>query len=91
MRLTVRVQPDARQTRAGGRYGSGEPPVLVVRVAARPTDGRANQACIEALAVALNVPRRAVTMVAGKTTRTKIVKVDGADPAVVARLLQSEA
>jgi len=30
-------------------------------------------------------------MVAGKTTRTKIVKVDGADPAVVARLLQSEA
>jgi uncharacterized protein len=91
VRLTVRVQPDARQTRAGGRYGSGEPPVLVIRVAAPPTDGRANQACIEALAAALNVPRRAVTIVSGKGTRTKLVEVDGADPAVVAQLLQSEA
>ena len=63
--------------------------MLLVRVAAPPSDGRANQACIEALAAALNVPRRAVTIVSGKATRTKIVRVDGADPALVARLLET--
>ena len=43
MRLTVRVHPGARGDEVGGRYGTGEPPVLIVRVAAPARDGQANE------------------------------------------------
>jgi hypothetical protein len=38
LRVTVRVQPGASRAKVGGRYGDGEPPVLVVKVAARPVE-----------------------------------------------------
>ena len=87
MRLTVRVHPGARRTRVGGRFGDGDPPVLVVRVTAPAADGRANQAVVEALAASLHLPRRAVRIVAGASARTKVVDAEGADPALVEVLL----
>jgi hypothetical protein len=81
VRLTVRVHPGARRDEVGGRYGTGEPPVLIVRVAAPPTGGRANQALVAVLAAAFEVRRDAVTVVAGAASRTKVVEVSGADPA----------
>jgi hypothetical protein len=71
----------------GGRYGTDEPPVLIVRVAAPPTGGRANQALVAVLAAAFQVRRDAVTVVAGAASRTKVVEVSGADPARRDRLL----
>lgn len=87
MHLTVRVQPGARQTRVGGRYGDQEPPVLVVRVAAPAVDGRANRAVIDALATALHVRRNRVRIVSGESTRTKVVEVTDADPKLLGDLL----
>ena len=72
----------------GGRYGTADPPVLVVRVVEPAVDGRANQACLEALAKALDVPKRAITIVAGTSSRTKMVEVEGGDPQVVSDLLR---
>jgi len=71
----------------GGRYGTGEPPVLLARVAAPAADGRANRALIEALAAAFGVRPHCVTVVTGGSSRTKIVDIDGVDPAVAQRLL----
>ncbi|MCL2393449.1 MAG: DUF167 domain-containing protein [Acidimicrobiaceae bacterium] len=87
MRLTVRVQPGARETVVGGRYGSEDPPVLVVRVSERAVDGRANRACVAALAAALGIRAREIKIVAGAASRTKLVEVAGADPCRVAGLL----
>lgn len=87
MQIRVRVRPLARSNEVGGRYGDGDPPVLVVRVQAGPYEGRANASCIEALAQAFDVPRHAVTIVAGKSARSKLVEVQGADPARLASLL----
>lgn len=87
MRLTIRVQPGARQTRVGGRYGDDEPPVLLVRVTAPAVDGRANRASIDALASALGVRRSGMKIVSGESARTKVVEVTGGDPRVVERLL----
>jgi uncharacterized protein YggU (UPF0235/DUF167 family) len=60
---------------------------LIVRVTARAADGKATDAALTALAMAFGVRPRAVTLVSGATSRTKIVDVDGGEPAVLERLL----
>jgi hypothetical protein len=88
VRISVRVQPGARRTQVGGRYGTGDPPVLLARVAAPAAGGRANRALIEALATAFGVRRCCVTVVTGESSRTKIVDIVGANPALAQRLLE---
>jgi uncharacterized protein YggU (UPF0235/DUF167 family) len=48
-----------------------------VKVRERAVQGRATEAALVALAEALGVARRAVTLVHGATSRTKVVDVDG--------------
>jgi uncharacterized protein YggU (UPF0235/DUF167 family) len=67
----------------GGEHGGA----LVVRVSARATGGQATAAALAAVAAAFGVPRSAVTLVAGATSRTKILDVAGADRAVMEQLL----
>jgi uncharacterized protein YggU (UPF0235/DUF167 family) len=79
MLLSVRVRPGSRRQQVGGRYGSSEPPVLVVRVTAPATDNRANAAVRSALARAFGVPASAVRIRTGHAHRSKIIEVDGAE------------
>jgi uncharacterized protein YggU (UPF0235/DUF167 family) len=90
VRILVRVYPGAPADKVGGRYGDSEPPVLIVRVAARAVDGKANAATVRALADALGVPRGLVRIVTGQRARTKVVEVESAKPDVVAALLRQE-
>ena len=71
--LNVRVIPRARKTECAGFRDD----VLVVRVAAPPVDGAANDALIAFFSAALHVPRRAVRILAGDHGRHKRVAVDG--------------
>ena len=71
MRAQVRVRPGASRTRVGGRHGDDQ---LVVAVQAPAVDGRANTAVVTALADALGVRPRQVTIVRGQTARTKLVE-----------------
>lgn len=73
VRFAVRVQPRSSRIGVDGVHGNA----LKVRVHAPPVDGAANEAVIEVLAEALGVPRRAVTIVAGQASRTKVVEVEG--------------
>lgn len=83
MRITVWVRPGSPRPGVGGEHGGA----LVVRVSARAVDGQATEAALAAVAVAFGVRRRAVTLVAGATSRTKILEVEGADPDALTRLL----
>ena len=83
MRVTIRVRPGAGRVAVGGSHDGA----LVVRVVPRAVDGRATEAALAAVAAAFGVPRRAVTLVTGGTARTKVVEVDGGDPARLVRLL----
>ena len=74
MRLAVRVRPGASRTRIGGLHGDR----LVVAVQARAVDGAATEAALVALADALGVRRRHVSLVSGATSRDKVVEVDDA-------------
>jgi len=71
--IDVRVIPRARKSGFGGERDGA----LVVRVAAPPADGAANDALIEFLSSALRVPRRAITIVSGERGRRKRIAISG--------------
>ena len=83
VRLMVRVQPRARTGAVEGVHGGA----LKVRVAAPPVDGAANEALVGFLAEALGVRPRAVRIVSGGAARTKVIDIDGVEPAHVRQLL----
>lgn len=83
MRITIKVRPGSARAGVGGEQDGA----LVVRVSARPVDGKATEAALAAVADAFGVRRHAVTLVTGASSRTKVIDVVGADPAVLARLL----
>ena len=56
---------------------------LKVALTAPPVDGKANQACVEFFSELLRVPRSAVMIAAGQTSRNKMIRVVGISAAVV--------
>lgn len=84
-RFAVHVQPRASRTEVAGVYGDA----LKVRLQAPPVDGAANEALLAFLAAVLGVPCRDVRLVAGDTSRAKIVEVAGIAPARAHSLLTS--
>jgi uncharacterized protein (TIGR00251 family) len=85
--VDVQVVPRASEVRVGPAVGER----LRVAVTAPPVDGAANAAVIAALAEAFGVKRSAVTVVRGHTGRRKTVRIAGATPAVLARLMTTAA
>ena len=75
-RIDLRVIPRAHKDAIDGlRHES-----LLVRVRAAPTDGDANEAVIALLARTLGVPRRAIRLLSGETSRHKTVEIAGLAP-----------
>lgn len=80
----VHVVPRSRRDTVAGLYGDA----LKVRLQAPPTEGRANQALRAFLAERLGVPKQAVEILSGHTSRQKVVRVVGTKPARVRALLR---
>ena len=71
-RIEIRVQPRAsRNTISEVRAG-----FLRIRVTAPPVDGQANAAAIALLAQALDVPKSAIRLVKGASSREKTLAVE---------------
>ena len=83
--IDVRVIPRARKTALGGVRGAA----LVVRLAAPPVEGAANDALVEFLAGLLRLPRRAVHIVSGERGRNKCIAITGVTADAVRQLLRS--
>ncbi|MDR2786952.1 MAG: DUF167 domain-containing protein [Candidatus Accumulibacter sp.] len=81
--LILHVQPGARRTEVAGIHGDA----LKIRLAAAPIDGKANAALIEFVADRLDLPKAAVRLTAGQTSRRKILEIDAAPPDTERRLL----
>lgn len=73
MILAVRVIPRSPKSAISGKRGDA----LLVRLAAPPVDGAANDALVEFLARTLERPRRDVTIVSGQKSRDKRVSIEG--------------
>jgi uncharacterized protein YggU (UPF0235/DUF167 family) len=61
-----------------------------VRLRAPPVDGAANEALIEFLAECLRVGKQRVRVVAGASSRAKVVEVDGVTRAAIERLTSDD-
>jgi uncharacterized protein len=80
--LKVHVVPGARKTGVAGLYGDR----LKIKVASPPEKGRANEELLEFLARTLEVPRQAVHLASGSSSRAKVVAVHDLSPQLGSRL-----
>jgi uncharacterized protein len=71
--FAVRVHPRAKRNAIAGTLGDA----LKLALTSPPVEGRANEACIEFLARLLDVPRSAVVIASGETSRNKVIRVLG--------------
>ncbi len=71
--LAVKAIPNAPRTQVVGWIGDA----VKIKVHAPPVEGRANEALCEFLADQLSLPRRAVQVLRGDTSRQKLVRIDG--------------
>jgi uncharacterized protein len=71
--IAVRVIPRSPRTRVDGMRGDA----FLVRLAAPPVEGAANDALIALLAAQLNLPRRNIRILSGDRSRDKIVGITG--------------
>ncbi len=67
----VRVQPRAKRTEIAGCYNGA----LKLRISSPPVDGKANEECRRYLARLLGVSQSAVEIVAGESSKEKIIRV----------------
>jgi len=81
--FAVKVHPRAKKSAITGKLGDA----LKVSLTAPPTEGKANQACIEFFAKLLKVPRCSVTIASGLTSRNKVIRVAGISADAVRKLL----
>jgi hypothetical protein len=81
--LALRVQPKAKRNAVGGAHAGA----LKVAVTAPPEDGRANDAVLEALREALELPRGRIELLSGHTNRNKVVLVRGITPQQLSELV----
>jgi uncharacterized protein (TIGR00251 family) len=73
VRFSVRVQPRASRSEVVGVHGDA----LKVRLSAPPVDGAANISLVEFLADVFAVRHGDVRILAGETSRSKIVEIEG--------------
>jgi uncharacterized protein (TIGR00251 family) len=85
LKLELKVSPKASRNAITGFLGA----VLKVSVTAAPERGKANEAVEELLASSLGLPRRAVQVVAGQTSKTKQVEITGLEAAQLQERLRT--
>ena len=84
VRIALYVQPRAKRTEISGRHGGD----LKVRVAAAPVGQAANEALLAFVASTLGIRLRDVRLVAGATSRRKVLEIGGITAEQIAVLLR---
>jgi uncharacterized protein (TIGR00251 family) len=82
VRLAVQITPNAKKTEVVGIIGDA----LKIKLQAQPIEGQANAALIKWLSQQLHLPRTAITLTHGTTSRRKLLELKGVDEDTVRRL-----
>jgi len=83
--LTLHIQPRASKNEICGVQGNA----LKIRLTSPPVEGAANKLCREFLADLFDVPKSAVEIISGETSRHKRVRIASTDPEKLRRLVGS--
>ncbi|UOD31344.1 DUF167 domain-containing protein [Massilia violaceinigra] len=85
LRLAVQITPNARKTEVIGVLDDA----LKLKLQAQPIEGKANEALIKYLSGELGVPKSALTITHGLTSKRKLIEVVSGSltPEQVARIL----
>ena len=73
LRLQVLVGPNARKSEIIGVQDGA----LKIKLQAQPVEGKANEALVRFLAERLDLPRKAIELTRGATSRNKTVEIRG--------------
>ncbi|MES2151350.1 MAG: DUF167 domain-containing protein [Pseudomonadota bacterium] len=74
VRLAVQIQPNAKKSEVVGVQGEA----LKLKLQAQPIEGKANEALIKFLAAKLKVPKSAISITHGHTSKLKLIEVASA-------------
>lgn len=74
IRVTVQIMPNAKKSEVIGVLDDA----LKIRLHAQPIEGKANEALMRYLADALGVPKSAVTITHGHTSKRKVIEIASA-------------
>jgi len=83
--FAVRVVPRASSSEIVGEHDGA----LRVRIAAPPVEGAANRELVKLLARSFALPQNAVEIISGANSKTKTVRIRGADAAQLEQLIGS--
>jgi uncharacterized protein len=83
LEVRIRLQPNASKSEITGLHGDS----LKVRVQAKPVEGAANAALVKLIAKTAGVPKSAVELIRGATSRNKVLKVVSPTPEDVEKRL----
>jgi uncharacterized protein len=85
--IDVSVVPRASRSQVIGMLGDR----IKVQLAAPPVDGAANAELVLLLSQVLGVPRRAIAIIRGETSKRKTVRIVGADVEAIRGRLEAVA
>jgi uncharacterized protein len=74
--FAVRIVPRASRSEIAGEHDGA----LRIRIAAPPVEGAANRELIRFLAKLFTVPQKAIDLVSGAASKSKIVRIRNANP-----------
>ena len=82
--MNVKAQPRSSKAGLDGLLGDA----VKVRIRAAPVDGKANKELCVFLAKKLKLPKSAVSLVSGQTSRDKVIFLPGVTAAALAAALE---
>lgn len=83
--VRVYAQPGAKKTAIVGEFNG----MLKIALAAPPVEGKANALLLKFLAKTLKLPKSALTLSSGETSRNKAVLITGSEPREILAILIS--
>jgi len=83
--LNLHIQPRSSKNELCGVQGDA----LKIRLTSPPVDGAANKLCREFLADLFHVPKSAVEIISGETSRHKRVRISASDPGRLQQIVDS--
>ena len=72
IKLLVKIIPNARQDKICGYIDKD---ILKIKIRAKPVGGKANIYLIKYLSKELDIPRRNIVIIKGKTSRKKVLEI----------------